>query len=262
MPAGARFALCVGRLVGVPRFALWTRQSSPRCSTRVQPAASPALSISDLCSHCCRCPRRRSFYLFLPVRAVFFGMVLDFGGAARGLRSGAVADDFRESSPLFTRTMSFELDAYQLHTWDLFISGKNIGLFGRACCGKSAVLTRAIAHARLEFGRDRVGVMAWRTHAASLIGGTTFHKFLSIRIAELPKEVILENLPGNAFARAKPTKVKVIFLDEVPKVSTRWLAVFENVMRQIASPERKALPWGGIQVVSMWERASALSVYE
>lgn len=128
-----------------------------------------------------------------------FGKVLEVGGAARGLSTGAAADDCRGSGPLFTPTMSFELDAYQLHAWDLFISGKNVGLFGRASCGKSAVMTRSIAHARLEFGSDRVGVMAWTTHAAGLIGGTTFHKFLSIGIAELRKEVILEKVRGNVF---------------------------------------------------------------
>lgn len=90
--------------------------------------------------------------------------------------------------------MSFDLDEYQQSAWELFLSGKNVALFGRAGCSKSAVLSRAIDYAQRVHGATGVGVMAWTSQAASLINGMTFHKFLAIGIAELPKEVILEKL--------------------------------------------------------------------
>lgn len=145
--------------------------------------------------------------------------------------------------------MVLELDESQQRAWDLFVDGKNVGLFGRAGCGKSAVLTEAISYAKRRVGADRVAVVAWTTHAASLIGGSTFHKFLSIGIAELPKEVVLSKVRGNIFTRSKVNRLKLIVVDEVPQFASRWFAVFEYVVRQLAPRSKHAQPWGGVQLV-------------
>lgn len=150
-------------------------------------------------------------------------------------------------SPFFM--MPIELDNSQQQAWDLFVVGRNVGLFGRAGSGKSAVMSQAIAHARRTLGADRVGVMAWTTQAANLLGGTTFHKFLSIGIGEVPKEIVLARVRANAFVRRKVSMVKVIFIDEVPQFVSRWFAVLEYVVRQLAPAARQALPWGGVQVI-------------
>jgi len=109
--------------------------------------------------------------------------------------------------------MPFDLDASQQSAWEGFLAGKNVGLFGRAGCGKSAVLTRAIAHVRRVHVIDRVGVMAWTTAAAKMIAGQTLHKFLQVGIAELPKEHVLEKVKGNVFVRAKVSKTAVIIIE-------------------------------------------------
>lgn len=145
--------------------------------------------------------------------------------------------------------MSFDLDEYQQSAWELFLSGKNVALFGRAGCGKSAVLSRAIDYAQRVHGATGVGVMAWTSQAASLINGMTFHKFLAIGIAELPKEVILEKVRSNHFVSSKVRATRVIFIDEVALFPARWFAVLEFVVRQLAPPFAQAKPWGDVQVV-------------
>lgn len=152
------------------------------------------------------------------------------------------------ATPPFTMA-EFDLDPSQQQAWELFVSGKNVGLFGRAGSGKSTVLGRAIARARRVHGVANVGVMAWTTTAAKIIDGCTFHKFLSIKVEERPKEVILQNVLGKKFVRDKVRKTKVIFIDEVPQFAARWFTVFEYVVRQLAPPYKQALPWGGVQVV-------------
>lgn len=77
---------------------------------------------------------------------------------------------------------SIDLDPSQQQPWEAFISKKNVGLFDRAGSGKSTVLGWAIARARKVHGVAGVGVMAWTTSAAEIIGGCTFHKFLCIRV--------------------------------------------------------------------------------
>lgn len=145
--------------------------------------------------------------------------------------------------------MSFDLDESQQHAWELFMARKNVALVGRAGSGKSTVMARAITHARRVHGAGCVGVMAWMTHAANLIGGTTFHKFLCIGIAELPKDVILNKVLANCVTRARIKATKVIFIDELPTFPARWLAVLEYVVRQLAPAHNQWLPWGGVQVV-------------
>ena len=144
---------------------------------------------------------------------------------------------------------AFDLDASQQSAWEGFLAGKNVGIFGRAGCGKSAVLTRAIAHARRVHGVDRVGVMAWTTAASKMIDGQTLHKFLQVGIAELPKRRVLEKVKGNVFVRAKVTKTTVIFIDELPLIAARWFSVLEFVVRQLVPAGRHGRPWGGCQVV-------------
>lgn len=142
-----------------------------------------------------------------------------------------------------------DLDDDQQQVWEAFISGKNVGIFGRAGSGKSTVMGRAIARARKVHGVAEVGVMAWTTSAAKIIGGCTFHKFLGIKVEERPKEVILQKVRGNPFVCNKLRKTKVIFIDEVPQFAARWFTVFEYVMRQLAPVYKHALPWGGIQII-------------
>ncbi|OSX79642.1 hypothetical protein BU14_0074s0072, partial [Porphyra umbilicalis] len=129
--------------------------------------------------------------------------------------------------------MAFDLDASQQSAWEGFLAGKNVGLFGRAGCGKSAVLTRAIAHARRVHGVDQ------------MIDGQTLHKFLQVGIAELPKERVLEKVKANLFVRAEVTKTTVIFIDELPLIAARWISVLEYVVRQLAPGVRHGRPWVG-----------------
>lgn len=145
--------------------------------------------------------------------------------------------------------MSFDLDEYQQSAWELFLSSKNVALFGRAGCGKSAVLSRAVDYAQRVHGATGVGLMAWTSQAASLINGMTFHKFLAIGIAELPNEVILEKVRSNHIVSSKVRATRVILIDEVALFPARWFAVLEFVVRQLAPPFAHAKPWGGVQVV-------------
>lgn len=145
--------------------------------------------------------------------------------------------------------MSFDLDDSQHEAWERFLEGKNVGLFGRAGCGTSTVLLRAIAHAQRLHGSEHVVVLAWTNHAANLISGQTLHKFLRVGIADVPKEVVLEQVRSNTFVRDHVKAAKVIFVDELPQFPARWFAVLEFVVRQLAPASRQALPWGGTQVV-------------
>eukprot|EP00170_Pyropia_yezoensis_P004839 contig_19696_g4853 len=141
--------------------------------------------------------------------------------------------------------MAFDLDPSQQSAWERFLAGKNVGLFGRAGCGKSTILKRAIAHARRIHGSDRVGVMAWTTAAAKLIDGQTVHKFLSVGIAELPKDRVLAAVKRNAFVHRKVANTAVIFIDELPLIAARWFNVLEFVLRRLAPAGKHGRPWGG-----------------
>lgn len=145
--------------------------------------------------------------------------------------------------------MAFDLDRSQQSAWESYLAGKNVGLFGRAGCGKSAVLKRAIAHARRAHGADRVGVMAWTTAAARMIDGHTMHKFLRVGIAELPKDLVLESVKKNRLVRRKVADTAVIFIDELPLVPKRWLTTLEYVVRQLGPIGEHGRPWGRCQVV-------------
>lgn len=145
--------------------------------------------------------------------------------------------------------MAFDLDLSQQSAWESYLAGKNVGLFGRAGCGKSAVLKRAVALARRIHGADRVGVMAWTTAAAKMIDGHTVHKFLRVGIAERPKERVLESVKRNRFVRRMVANTAVVFIDELPLIATRWFNILEYVVRQLAPAGRHGRPWGGCQVV-------------
>lgn len=155
----------------------------------------------------------------------------------------------RSRNPLRCSNMAYDLDCSQQDAWEAYLSGKNVALFGRAGSGKSVVLRRCIAHAQRMHGVNKVGIVAWTTHAASLIGGITMHKFLRIGIAELPKEAVLEKVRGNMYTKEMLKNVKVIVIDELPQMASRWLVVFEYVVRQMAMSHKQSMPWGGCQVV-------------
>jgi len=144
----------------------------------------------------------------------------------------------------------FDLDESQQLAWELYLTKKNVAVFGRAGCGKSTVMLRAIAHARRMHGGEHVGDLAWTNRAASLIGGQTICKFLRVGGAALSKEDVLATVKGNAAAKAHIARVRVIFIDELSLVVARWFGVLEYVVRQLAVPCMQALPWGGCQVVS------------
>lgn len=76
----------------------------------------------------------------------------------------------------------FDFEPSQQQAWEGFLSGTNVGLFGRAGSGKSTVLVRAINCARRVHGAAHVGVISWTMTAAKIIGGTTFHMFLRIKV--------------------------------------------------------------------------------
>lgn len=156
--------------------------------------------------------------------------------------------------------MSFDLDESQQEAWELYLGKKNVCLFGRAGCGKSTLLLRAIAHAQRTHGTNRVVVLAWTNFAANLAGGQTLHKFLRVGIADVPKEIILEKVRCNAFARESVKAAKVIFIDELPQFPARWFAVLEYVVRQLALDSHQGRPWGGIHVVGTFRRDAERSV--
>lgn len=145
--------------------------------------------------------------------------------------------------------MDFDLDDSQHVAWQTFLDNKNVAVFGRAGCGKSAFLRHCIRHAERVHGANRVSVLAWTTHAAGLIGGETLHKFLRVGIAELSKEVILTMVRRNIHVRDRVKNTKVLIIDELPQISTRWLGILEYVVRQLAVLHKQALPWGGCQIL-------------
>lgn len=156
--------------------------------------------------------------------------------------------------------MAFDFDESQQEAWELYLGRKSVGLFGRAGCGKSAVLLRAIAHAQRTHGMNRVVVLAWTNFAANLVGGQTLHKFLRVGIADIPKEAVLQKVNSNTCARESVKAAKVIFIDELPMFPERWFKVLEYVVRQLAVDSRQGRPWGGIQVIGKSWRKGALSV--
>lgn len=151
--------------------------------------------------------------------------------------------------------MAFDLDRSQQSAWESYLAGKNVGLFGRAGCGKSAVLKRAIAHARRVHGAERVDVMAWTTAAAKMIDGRTLHKFLRVGIAELPKDRVLDSVKNNRFVHRSVANTAVIFIDELPLIPTRWLTILEYVVRQLGPDSKHGRPWGRCQVVGKFSSA-------
>lgn len=145
--------------------------------------------------------------------------------------------------------MDFDLDEAQHHAWEAFLDKKNVAVFGRAGCGKSAFLRYCIRHAERVHGPTRVGILAWTTQAAGLIGGETLHKFLRVGIAEVPKDVICAMVQRNVYVRERIKNMKMLIIDELPQIAARWFDILEYVFRQLALLHKQALPWGGCQVL-------------
>lgn len=138
--------------------------------------------------------------------------------------------------------MNLDLDESQHAAWEAYLMRKNVRLFGRAGCGKSAVVRRCISHAQRVHGSERVGVLAWSNQAAGLINGVTLHQFLGVGIAELPKHRVLAAVRAQQVVEENIKNIKVIIFDELPIVPTRWFDVVKYVVRQLALPHNQARP--------------------
>jgi len=146
---------------------------------------------------------------------------------------------------------ALELDPYQAACIADYRSGKNLGIFSSAGCGKSVVLRAIIDDAVSRYGVTAVAVCSWYGAAADLIGGHTWHHVFQCGIRLRTPDEFLALAKARPHLCAKLRQIRVLVVDEVFTMTAAWLAVFLRILRGVAPAHGQTHPAGGVQVISM-----------
>ena len=135
------------------------------------------------------------------------------------------------------------LDPDQKYALERIMSGKNIAIMGKAGSGKSTILRV------LETLRPKDTAFLGPTGLAALnIGGSTIHSFFHLPVTTLLPDIAASIEPTN---RACLDLVKTIVLDEFSMIRSDVFQAIDTILRSIAPPGRRALPFGGKQIVAV-----------
>lgn len=182
---------------------------------------------------------------------------------------GSTSEEIPDSLPILSRVsvivviagddaMPVNLDSTQERAYALSLSGTNVALLGRAGCGKSEVMRRAISAARSKWGSKSVAVGALSGAAALVIGGQTLHSLYGMDTRPLSREAWLRETLGRPNVVWRLNALRVLFIDEICTLSSSFFMRLAYVMRRVAPPHLQCMPFAGCQVVGMSFRTLAL----
>lgn len=123
-------------------------------------------------------------------------------------------------------------------------AGKNVFLTGAAGSGKTYVLNEYISY--LKNRGVSVAVTASTGIASTHIGGVTIHSWSGIGIRDFLNDEDIENLVQKEYLYKRFDKARVLVIDEVSMLSSRFFDVTERICRAM---KRSREPFGGMQVV-------------
>lgn len=163
---------------------------------------------------------------------------------ARGI---AVSTTFIMTSnaiPIATPPDFSLLSSQQKSVIDAFEAGKNIFVTGGAGSGKSYLLNFLKRH----YGQLGLEVTASTGIAAVNIGGSTIHSWAGIGLANMPVDVIIENILSKKFSRVRRRikQVRALAIDEISMISAEVFEILDQVFRAVR--ENNA-PMGGVQML-------------
>ena len=159
-----------------------------------------------------------------------------------GLHSGQIAAHGSESSS------GDSLNAEQQQILDAVLSGQSVFFTGSAGTGKSFLLRHCIERL-LDSGRvtrEQIFVTAATGIAAVNIGGTTFHSFSGLGLAQGSLPALITKVQASSAATERWRRARVLVLDEISMLDGRLLDSAEAVARAI---RRSSAPFGGLQLL-------------
>ena len=136
----------------------------------------------------------------------------------------------------------------QDEAFDILAMGHNVFLTWAAGSGKTFLVNRFIRHAREH--NITLAITASTGIAATHIGGMTIHSWSGMGIRESLNSEDLEYILAREYLMQRFLKTSILIIDEISMLSWEFLASLDFLLQRArVSP----LPFGGIQVVLVWD---------
>lgn len=138
---------------------------------------------------------------------------------------------------------TMKLTEKQLEAYNAIRNGKNVFLTGSAGTGKTSVIKAYVK----EYGfRRTIGVTSTTGTSALLLGGTTLHSYLSIRLGKENVQALYTRLSRAKTCLAVWKRVDCLIIDEISMLDPDLFDKLEHLARLLRNNDR---PFGGIQLV-------------
>lgn len=138
-----------------------------------------------------------------------------------------------------------ELSASQARALHRVTSGENVFITGSGGSGKSFLIERM--HSELRDRGKTVALTATTGHAALNIGGTTFHVFLGLGLAQEPLSDLIRKASSRRFLRQRMRSTQVLIIDEISMMSPVLFETADAIIRVLRGVRHE--PFGGMQVI-------------
>lgn len=153
----------------------------------------------------------------------------------------------------FTETQQLALNS--------MMKGRNVFVTGPGGTGKSFCIFYFLAKMR-EAGieKEQIAVTSTTGISASLIGGTTLHRFAGIGLGNKSFDYYFDSISRDHFRKRRWTKCKILIIDEVSMLSPRLFEMLDCLARKL---RRKCdEPFGGIQIILLGDFCQLPTVKE
>ena len=149
----------------------------------------------------------------------------------------------------------------QQEAMNCMLKGKNVFVTGPGGTGKSYCIFYFLAKMK-EMGltKGEIAVTSTTGISASLIGGTTLHRFAGIGIGNKSFEHYYESISKDHFKKKRWTKCKILIIDEVSMLSPRLFELLDCLARKLRKKRTK--PFGGIQIILLGDFCQLPTVKE
>jgi ATP-dependent DNA helicase PIF1 len=133
------------------------------------------------------------------------------------------------------------LNNEQLNILQEIKNGSNVLITGPGGVGKSTLIKTIVE----RFGKFRkIGLTAMTGCAAVLIGGSTLHSYLGIRLGMEDADVLIRNMHSNSIQTWKT--LSRLIIDEVSMLSSELFYKLDTIAKSLRKSEE---PFGGIQLI-------------
>ena len=149
----------------------------------------------------------------------------------------------------------------QQQAMNCMLKGKNVFVTGPGGTGKSYCIFYFLAKMK-EMGltKEEIAVTSTTGISASLIGGTTLHRFAGIGIGNKSFEYYYDSISNDHFKKKKWTKCKILIIDEVSMLSPRLFEMLDCLARKLR--RKRSKPFGGIQIILLGDFCQLPTVKE